>query len=78
MPEPRPKANMSMRPVETPIAAAMRRFWVTARIRSPNGVTRNANCSATNTRIASAMIHSRPVVIERPPISTPPDMNFGA
>ena len=69
---------MSIRPVEMPMAEAMRRFWVTARILSPNEVARSTNCNATKTRIASAMIQSRPDVIERPPTSTAPDMKSGA
>ena len=78
MPEPSPKASMSMRPVEMPIAAAMRRFCVTARMRRPNDVARSTNCSATKTTIASTMIHSRLVVISRPPSWNAPDMKAGA
>ena len=37
---------MSMRAVEMPIDAAMRRFWVTARICRPKDVARSTSCSA--------------------------------
>ena len=67
-----------MRPVEMPIAAAMRRFCVTARMRRPNDVARSSNCSAAKTTMASTMIHSRPVVICRPPTLIEPDMKAGA
>ena len=66
-----------MRPVEMPIAAAIRRFCVTARIRRPNDVARRAICRATKTAIASAMIQRRLVVICRPAQSNAPDMKAG-
>ena len=78
MPEPSPKASASIRPVEMPMAAAMRRFCVTARMRRPKGVARSRSCSATKTRIVKMMIHSRPLVISRPPRRNDPAMKDGA
>ena len=50
----------SIQGVRMPMAAAMRRFWVTARIFKPNGVSLIAARSARKTASANRMIHSRP------------------
>ena len=78
IPEPSPKARASMRPVEMPMAEAMRRFWVTARMRSPKGVARSTSCKATKTRIVNTTIHMRPLVMSRPPRRNEPAMKAGA
>ncbi len=67
-----------MRPAEIPIAEAMRRFCVTARIRRPKGVARRTSCSAMKTMTVNKMIHMRPAVISRPPSAKDPDMKGGA
>jgi len=59
MPEPRPNVNASIRAVRMPIAAAMARFCVTARISRPGLVKRSMPSSATNTASVKQMIHSR-------------------
>ncbi|MCY1313657.1 hypothetical protein D9M68_440780 [compost metagenome] len=55
----------------------MRRFWVTARIRSPIGVLLSRNRSAAKTVNAKTIIHSRFQVIVSPPSSKAPDIHEG-
>jgi hypothetical protein len=59
MPEPSPKVSASTREVAIPIEAAMRRFWVTARICKPNAVKRSIASRITNTASVKQRIHSR-------------------
>ncbi len=55
-PEPRPKVSASIHGVRMPIAAAMRRFCVTARIDRPSEVKRSAAISAASTSAAKMMM----------------------
>ncbi len=55
-PDPRPKVSASIQGVRMPIAAAICRFCVTARIASPSEVKRNAAISAATTRNANTMM----------------------
>ena len=50
MPEPSPKVSASMRAVRMPIAAAIARFCVTARISRPSRVKRSSASSADEHR----------------------------
>ncbi len=59
MPEPRPKASMSTRPVDTPQQAAMLRFWVTARTFRPRRVRLSSSQVSSTTARAKAMITRR-------------------
>ncbi|MNV30369.1 hypothetical protein D3C71_1216330 [compost metagenome] len=59
MPEPRPKASMSTRPVGTPQQAAMLRFWVTARTFRPRRVLFSSSQVSTTTNSAKAMMTMR-------------------
>ncbi|MNG26017.1 hypothetical protein D3C84_1109430 [compost metagenome] len=59
MPEPRPKASMSTRPVGTPQQAAMLRFCVTARTFRPRRVLFNRSQVSTTTDKAKAMMTMR-------------------
>jgi len=74
MPEPRPKVKASIQGVRMPMAAAMRRFWVTARVFRPKEVALRIRLRATKTASANTTIQSRPQVIERPKRSKAPDM----
>ncbi len=59
MPEPNPKASMSMRPVGTPQQAAMLRFWVTARTFKPRRVLFSNSQVSSTTNSAKPMITMR-------------------
>ena len=59
MPEPRPKASMSTRPVGTPQQAAMLRFWVTARTFRPRRVLFSSSQVRTTTNKAKPMMTMR-------------------
>jgi hypothetical protein len=61
-----------------PIAAAMARFWVTARISRPSLVKRNSPSSATNTTREKQIIHSRLYVTVMWPTSNAPLIHEGA
>ena len=63
--------------VRIPIAAAMRRFWVTARIARPRRVTRKASIRSPTTAAVKAMIQSRLRVSVRPPTSMAPLIQVG-
>ena len=58
-PEPRPKVMASTQLVRMPIGAAMRRFWVTARISRPNRVRRITASRAANTTRQKMTMTSR-------------------
>ncbi len=78
MPEPRPNAHMSTRPVFTPRHAAMSRFCVTPRTNRPNRVRLSRNQTKPRTNTAKPMIVMRlhgSTTLER--ICRPPDMNAG-
>ena len=55
-PEPSPNVSASIHGVRMPIAAAISRFCVTARMRSPSGVKRSAAISAASTMTAKMMM----------------------
>ncbi|MNN84233.1 hypothetical protein D3C81_2013690 [compost metagenome] len=59
MPDPRPKASMSTRPVGTPQQAAMLRFWVTARTFRPRRVRLSSSQVSNTTNRAKPMITMR-------------------
>ncbi len=59
MPEPSPKASMSMRPVGTPQQAAMLRFCVTARTFRPRRVLFSKSQVRSTTNSAKPMITMR-------------------
>ncbi|MCY1435567.1 hypothetical protein D9M71_516660 [compost metagenome] len=59
MPEPRPKASMSTRPVGTPQQAAMLRFCVTARTFRPRRVRFSSSQVSTSTQRAKPMMTMR-------------------
>ena len=59
MPEPRPKAIMSTRPVGTPTQDAMVRFWVTPRTNSPRRVRVSISHTSSTTVIEKPMITMR-------------------
>ena len=61
-----------------PMADAICRFCVTARMRSPKGVSRSSACNAPKTASEKTMIHMRPCVMDRPPSWSGPDMKPGA
>ena len=77
MPEPRPKVSASTQGVRMPMALAMARFWVTARICRPKRVKRSTTSSRTNTAAAKTMIHMRLLVIVRLPKLKAPDIHDG-
>ena len=78
MPEPRPKVMASTQLVRMPMAAAMRRFWVTARISRPKRVRRMTASRAANTTRQKMMITSRlSVMVKPPPSSTEPLIQEG-
>ena len=58
MPDPSPKVSASMRAVRMPMAAAMARFCVTARISRPSRVRRSMPSKATKTASVKQMIQS--------------------
>ena len=60
------------------MAEAMRRFCVTARMRSPKGVARSTAWSAAKTARVNTTIHRRPLVISSPPRWNEPVMKAGA
>ena len=78
MPEPRPKAQVSMRAVGTPTQAAMSRFWVTPRMKRPSRVFESSIHIPTSTAAAKRMMKMR-LHGSTTLASTwmPPDMNAG-
>ena len=58
-PEPSPKVRASTRAVLMPMVAAMRRFWVTARISRPKRVKRRISAIVPSTTRQKTMITSR-------------------
>ena len=66
MPEPRPKVIASTQLVRMPMAAAMRRFWVTARISSPKRVMRMTASRAANTTRQKMTMTRRLSVMAKP------------
>ncbi len=59
MPEPSPKVSASTRPVRMPMAPAMRRFCVTARMDKPSDVLRRTNAMAPMTSRLKTMMAMR-------------------
>ena len=77
-PDPRPKAQVSTRAVGTPTQAAIARFCVTPRTKSPRRVRVRSNAIAPTTTAAKAMMTTRLQGSTTPVrISMPPDMNAG-
>ena len=77
MPEPSAKVIASIHGVRMPIAAAIRRFCVTARMRRPSDVRLSANSSPENTTSAKTMIQSRFQVTCIIPTLKAPDIQSG-
>ena len=78
MPEPRPKAQVSTRAVDTPTQAAISRFCVTPRTNRPRRVFVSISHISMSTAAAKKMIMMRLHGSTTPVIaSMPPDMKAG-
>ena len=72
MPEPRPKVSASTRAVRMPMAAAMSRFCVTARMCRPKVVLRSTSARAPSTTKQKTRMTMRFQVMVMPPMNSKP------